>query len=462
MLGLNGCIEDGFTASPSDQPVFSTDTLNMGMIFTEQPSTTHRFTVINPASKALNISKISLSGDNAGLFRLNVDGFSGREFSDVEIRAKDSIYVFVETTLPANNRNVPVEVEAHLDFLTNGVTNSVVLTAQGRDVKRLRALEIAEDTRLTADIAYQIFDSLVVKPGATLTVDPGVEMFFHDAAQMVVHGTLKAIGAQGNEIVMQGDRTGNVAADISFDLMSRQWDGLWFTSTSRDNELSYTHLCNTSYGVAVDGSEATEPVELTMINSRLRNSGDFGLRMIHANLRAYGCEIAEAAYGALMLYGGEHTVNQCTLSNYYLFAAIGSPILTLGWTKNGDDYFEATDADLGKPFTKAEICNTIIYGLGKDISHGDLTDTDVYLRRCLLKSEGTDDANFLECVWGQDPLFRTVREDYYFDYRLQEGSPAIAAADATLVAPQSATDRLGNQRGQEPDLGAYVYTVEVQ
>ena len=37
---------------------------------------------------------------------MNVDGLSGREFHNVEIRAKDSIYVFVEATLPENGRNM--------------------------------------------------------------------------------------------------------------------------------------------------------------------------------------------------------------------------------------------------------------------------------------------------------------------------------------------------------------------
>jgi len=99
---LTSCIEDDFTTSPSEVMTFSVDTLDIGTIFTEEGSTTHRFVVYNRNSKMLNISNISLSGENAQYFRLNVDGMSGREFSDVEIRGKDSIFVFVEVTLPAN------------------------------------------------------------------------------------------------------------------------------------------------------------------------------------------------------------------------------------------------------------------------------------------------------------------------------------------------------------------------
>ena len=451
---LTSCIEDGFSSSSADQPTFSVDTLQMGVIFTEQPSTTHRFTVYNNAGKAISINHVSLSGDNAEFFRLNVDGLSGREFNNVEIRANDSIFVFVETTLPANDLTVPVEVTASLDFLTNGVTRSVTIAAIGRDVNRIESLVLDSDTRFVAGKPYQIIDSLVVSPGATLTIDPGAELLFHDGAMMVVRGTLKAVGEPGNEITFAGDRTGYVAADISFDIMSRQWVGMFFTNTSYDNELSYAHVCNTWQGVTVDGGFSSRPVELKMINTRLRNSGDMALEVYHANIKAYGCEIAEAANGAVYLHGGEHVFNHCTLSNYYLFTALGGAILQFGHIN------AESDDESGLPYTKAEITNTIIYGLGADLSHGDLTDTDIYLRRCLLKSAGTDDDNFIDCLWDTDPGFLTIREEYYFDYRLHDDSPAIGAADPSLTATEASFDRYGLSRGDAPDLGAYVHVPE--
>lgn len=454
VLGLGSCIEDGFSTSPSDQPVFSVDTLDMGVMFTDQPSTTHKFTVYNRASKGLSISRISLSGANAALFRLNVDGFSGTEFGNVEIRAKDSILVFVETTLPPNERNVPVQVTASLDFVTNGVTRSVTVAAQGRDVVRLRAHTVDTDTHLTADKPYQIFDSLVVAPGVTLGIDPGAELYFHDGARMVVRGTLHASGEAGNEIIMAGDRIGFVAADISFDIMDRQWTGLFFTATSRHNELRHTHVCNTWQGVSVDGTGSTEPVELLMVNSRLRNSGNMALEAHDADIRAYGCEFAEAAAGVVLLDGGEHVLNHCTLSNNYLFAAVSGPILTFA------NVSVATDPDSGRPYTRAAIDNCILYGIGSELSHSDLSGSDIVLRRCLLKSAGSNDDNFVNCLWDSDPLFRTVREDYYFDYRIKDESPAIGAADPALTAPEAAVDRYGLPRGPAPDLGAYVYTAE--
>ena len=234
----------------------------------------------------------------------------------------------------------------------------------------------------------------------------------------------------------------------------RQWTGMFFTNTSRSNELSYAHVCNTWQGIIVDGGFSEHPVELEMVNSRLRNSGDMVMEVYHANLRAYGCEFAEAANGALLLHGGDHVLNHCTLSNYYLFTALGGEILQLG-------HIDAdTDDETGLPYGKADISNTIIYGLGTDLGRGDFTGTDIYLRRCLLKSEGSDDDNFIECLWDSDPMFLTVREDYYFDYRLHEGSAAIGAADPALTSPLAAVDRYGLARSSVPDLGAYVYEGE--
>jgi hypothetical protein len=454
---LTSCIEDDFTTSPSEVMTFSVDTLDIGTIFTEEGSTTHRFVVYNRNSKMLNISNISLSGENAQYFRLNVDGMSGREFSDVEIRGKDSIFVFVEVTLPANGVDLPTDVTASLDFTANGVTRSVVVSATGQDVVRLYGKVLDEDTYFTAGKPYQIYDSLVVSPGATLTIDPGAQLCFHDGSYLAVRGTLVANGETDNEITLAGDRTGNVVTDISFDLMASQWLGVFFTSTSSGNRMTNTCIKNTVLGVCIGSQDEVEKQpDLTMINCRLRNSADVVLNAVHAQVKAYGCEFAEASNGLVYLQGGEHVFNHCTFANYYLFSAINGAALQFA------HHSEATDDESGVPYLRAEFSNCIIYGNGSDLSHGDLTGTSVYLRSCLLKSEGSDDDNFINCIWGADPKYYTVREDYYFDYRLKPESEAIGVGDASLTASEAAVDRYGNRRTAPVDLGAYVYTETIE
>ena len=194
LAGTGACIEDGFTTSPSDQPVFAADTLDLGLIFTDEPSATSRMVVYNPHSKGLNISHIAITGEAASRFRMNVDGMSGESFSDVEIRAKDSIFVFVETTLPEHAGNQPKEITASLDFTTNGVTRSVVLSATGQNVRRLSGVTFSESTSLTAERPYQIYDSIVVAPEATLTIPAGTTLHFHDKAMLIVRGRLVCEG----------------------------------------------------------------------------------------------------------------------------------------------------------------------------------------------------------------------------------------------------------------------------
>lgn len=451
IMGLSSCIEDGISTNSNDQPTFSTDTLDMGPIFTEAGTPTHSFTVYNRHDKIINIDEIKMRDDAEGMFRLNVDGVSGKEFQNMEIRPNDSIYVFVEATLNANNTDAPMVVERHLDFVVKGITSTVVITAEGQDVERKKGLVIEQDTRFTANKPYQIFDSLVVKEGATLSLDPGVILYFHNNATLRVEGTLVSNGTTEMPVNMTGDRIDNVVNDLPFDLMAGQWAGLEFTSTSRNNHLSHTSIRNTVWGVFVDSIGSQENPALTLINCQLRNSQEYALASIYSDIKAVGCEIADAAAGVMFLRGGNHVFNHCTFANYYLFSALGGAAIQF------DHINDDTDDNSGLPYMVADFTNSIIYGNGTELSHGDLTSTSITLRYCLLKSEGSDDDNFLCCVWGQDPLYYTVRNEYIFDYRLKNESPAIGAAYLTYTLPEASYDRYGMPRGEQPDLGAYVY-----
>lgn len=449
---VSSCIEDDISTDAADQPDFSADTLKMGLTFTEWATPTHSFKVYNRHDKVMNISSIALRDDAEGYFRLNVDGISGETFSNVEIRPNDSIYVFVEATLPTNGSATPVNIERHLDFITNGVSKTVVLSIDGQDVERRTGIVIDRDTRWNANLPYQVFDSLIVAKGATLTLDAGVTLHFHDKAFMRVDGTLRCEGTPQKPVNFTGDRTDDILSDTPYDLMSGQWDGVKFSSTSRDNYISHTSIRNTHYGVIVDSTGTTDTPAIYLLNSQLRNSIGSVFTVRYSDVVAVGCEFAEAGGNVVNLTGGNHVFNHCTLANYYLFAASGGTLLSLG-------HLNADNDDLsGLPYTSADISNCILYGNSTELSHGDLIGTNVYLRRCLLRSTGTDDENFIDCLWDVDPLYYTVRNEYIFDYRLKDESPAIGAANPSLTRQDAALDFYGLSRGALPDLGAYVYT----
>ena len=443
---FTSCIEDGITTSPSDQPTFASDTINLGKVFTEEGTPTKRFMVYNRHDKILNISRVSIRNGGSGIFRVNVDGVSGREFYNVEIRPNDSIYVLVEATLPASGTLLPVEISDMLDFETNGVTSSVVLYALGQDAERLYGHVITRDTVWEPSLPRIIYDSLVVAPGARLTIKGGSSLHFHDKAVLTVDGTLVTEGTPDALVEMGGDRTGNVLTDVSFDIMSNQWGGVIFSPTSSDNKMAHTLIRNTSFGVVADSTD------LSLINCRLRNSAGMALQTRHTDLEAIGCELADASMGVVGIHGGTARLVSCTIANYYLFTALGGPAIKLSHT--GFDSGKVYDDDeSGLPHLKATFDNCIVYGNGSDLSHPDLAGTQVYFRNSLLKSNGSDDDNFIKCIWGEDPLYHTVREDYLFDYRLHADSPAIGAADPALADPRLTVDYYGTPR--TATLGAY-------
>lgn len=459
VIGLltTACIEDGVSSSASDQPEFSTDTLRMGSLFTEEGSQTRVLKVYNRHNKIISISSIAFKEGSSGCFRLNVDGQSGKQFSGVEIRPSDSIFVLVDVILPANQQAAPVDVKEHLQFVTNGVTQQVVLTATGQDVERIRDYTVEQDETWSGEMPRQIFGTLTVAEGATLTLEAGSHLYFHDKSMLQVDGTLRSLGTAEAPVMLEGDRRGQVINGVGFEVMSRQWEGVTFGPTSTANVLTYTTVRNTRYGVEIADTpaEASYPA-LRLINCTLRNSAGTVLCARHSSVYATGCEFAEAGEGAVVLTGGRHIMNHCTFSNYYLFSAITGPLLRLNHTD--DSNADSENAEL--PYAAVTVMNSIFYGSSADMFPGDLSATDVHIARCLIRSTGSDDMNFTDCLWGEDPRFLTRRDDYVFDYRPDAGSPVIGAADATLdrqweLQTVSPRDNNGVERPQPASIGAY-------
>ena len=412
LAATTSCIEDDFETSASAQPKFSTDTLSLGDQFTEQPTPTYSLRILNPHSKQLNLSTVRMrDGSN---FRINVDGASGSEFHDVEIRPNDSIYVFVEATLPRTGAN-NTELTDYLDVTVNGVTRSVVVTANAVNVTRLNGVTLTANTTFTADLPYVITDTLRVVPGVTPTLNPGTLLYFHDKAAMVVEGTLASNGTAEAPVRLRGDRTGNVVADIDYEVMSNQWEGVRFTSTSTASTLSHTSIANMVQGVSLD-SLAT----LTLVNSRIAYCGGSLLTAASGSqLIALGSELSNAADALLRLGAATCTVDRCTLANWYLFSYPGLAIVELEDPEN----------------TLADFSNTIIYGRGTPLNDADLTNLPIFFRRCLFAVEGTDDDNFIATLWDTDPLLEYSLTEYTFTYIPDAESPAIGAADSGLNHP---------------------------
>lgn len=107
---------------------------------------------------------------------------------------------------------------------------------------------------------------------------------------------------------------------------------------------------------------------------------------------------------------------------------------------------------------KATIDNSLLLNYRNTlyVYPGDLTGLDVKLRSTLIATAGSDDANFIDCIWGVVPLTRENHAADLYDYRLQPGSPGIGAGNPALLVAAGAKDMYGVIRSTTaPTVGAY-------
>jgi hypothetical protein len=154
---------------------FSTDTLTFDTVFTSLGSTTKYFKVFNTDKKAVRIQNIQLMHLVGTQFRINVDGVSGDQFTDIEIPAKDSIYVFVEVTVNPNSATTPFVIIDDVSFMINGNTSTVHLQAFGQNAHYHYGEEIlnGESKTWSNDLPHVIIShdtvpGVLIDCGATL------------------------------------------------------------------------------------------------------------------------------------------------------------------------------------------------------------------------------------------------------------------------------------------------------
>ena len=138
------------------------------------------------------------------------------------------LYIRFRRSSTARNGRAADRLRGRFEFSTNGRNGSVKITASGVNAIRLRGETIDRDTRLADDKPYIIYDSLVVAPEAVLTVAPGTKLCFHDKASLIVHGSLIAEATPQQQIILSGDRTGNVV-------------GIFLSTLCRDMERRCLH-----------------------------------------------------------------------------------------------------------------------------------------------------------------------------------------------------------------------------
>lgn len=91
VLSVSCDYEETYTTSSSALLDFSADTVRFDTVFTTIGSSTQLFKVYNRGGESLMLPYIRLASGGGSGFRVNVDGMSGTEFADVEVRDGDSL-----------------------------------------------------------------------------------------------------------------------------------------------------------------------------------------------------------------------------------------------------------------------------------------------------------------------------------------------------------------------------------
>lgn len=475
IIMLGSCDDEKFSTSPAYSFSFSTDTVSFDTVFTTLGSATYKLVVYNRNDRSLRIKSIRLPNAAQSGFRVNVDGHQGTDFSDLEIRRKDSMFVFIEVKVDPTNEQNPILMKDSLVFqLESGVQQDVKLLAYGRDVLKLRGLVVDCDTTFTSYRPILVYDSLRVNEGATLTLDAGTQLYFHDKIGCEVYGTLVANGTLESPVLFRGDRLDKMPElNLPYDRVSGQWSGLHFRLSSYDNKLNYVDIHGGQFGIRCDSSDVSR-MKLLLNNSVVHNVKGNALELVASQAQVGNCQITNAGNHCVSVLGGSAVFVHCTIANFYSWDIRRGDAVHL-LNKEGDVYY---------PLEKAFFYNCLISGSKTDeLSGGAAEDAPEGVTfgygfaYCLVNTvldEKKDDYEQLltnhypGCVWDKKEdekggsLARAKnflyigRDDFRYDFRLDSLSAAIniGSPEYALVYPFDRNGRIRLTDGQ-PDAGCY-------
>jgi hypothetical protein len=372
---MNSCHKEQF--SKSGALSFSTDTLTFDTVFTTLGSTTKYFMIRNNQSKSLNISDIKLMQLSGSQFRINVDGVNGTEFKNVDIPAHDSLYVFVEVTIQPNNINNPFVIFDQVQFITNGVTQKVVLEAMGQNAYYHFSDSIIRDTTWHNDKPHIIVNRngglpiLEIKQGRTLTLLPGTQIYMGPNAVITVDGGLVSApgGSWSDSIKFQYIRT-------DYPNQPGQWLGITYSRSANIN-LNHVIIDQSTFGISDEyvldilanalittsdiRNYASNPIPtVTLDKVIIRNASSSAMTAIRTNLTATNSLFTSASGQLVVLgMGGTYHVDNCTIANgYSQYVTHQSPSLTL----LDQIYYIDRSTKIGPYATTATFNNTIVTG----------------------------------------------------------------------------------------------------
>ena len=481
-FAFTSCVDEGdYTTSSSVELKFSSDTLSFDTVFTTIGSTTKILMVYNKENQAVKIDRIKLGGGVASYYRLNVDGDTSLVAKDIEIGAKDSLYIFVRLELDYNNQSNPLLIEDSIEFIFNNKSQKVLLQAFGQDAyyhkpshyllsqnqsggydtiwfsmahenpESCGVIVNGNDIEWKNDKPHVVLGVCAVDSAYTLNLNANTKIHFQNSAEFWVYkdATLKAEGDVSQPIVFQGLRLDEYYKDIP-----GQWGCVRFMAGCKDNVLNNVVVKNATIGILVDTCVTNKPT-IEILNTKIENCSYIGLYSRGAVLDMKNSLIQNCgSYLLALTLGGNYQFVHCTFANYYNYKTRTTPSLYFN-----DYYLDVNENVQYRAIERAEFYNSIVYGaLSETELEFDMIEQSLSAIRfdyCLAKYD-VDNQNvnlFTNSIFNEEPLFVDVSQG---DLHLQENSPCIGKGSG-VWGYNLPYDIEGNYRLDPPSIGAYEY-----
>jgi len=487
IASISSCRKDFSTIPSFGQLEFSRDTVYLDTVFTNIGSATYNLRVYNRSNDDITIPSIELERGMGSNYRLNVDGIPGKSFENIDILAKDSIFVFVETTIDVTSVPDPLYTDRILfDTGLNQQDVDLVTLVQdanfifpGRDPITMKIDSLSLDGQpttirgrfltdselnFTNTKPYVIYGYAAVAANKTLTIDAGARIHFHDNSGLIIDrdGSLKVNGALNEKVVFEGDRLEN-----SFSLRPGQWGTIWMRPGSKENEINHAQIKNGLIGILVDSINSTSTPTLTLRNTEIFNHTLYGILGRETSIFGENVVIGNAGEASFAgVIGGSYDFTHSTFANYWSLGVRALPAVLVNnffiFTNDaGQEVVETRD------LTQANFTNCIIDGNNNIEFLPDRIDGSLFnfnVANTMIKFEdvnssftGVPEVDFTDTNLYQNIIlngFANFRDRSSNDFIIGQDSDAINQGNATGAA-QVPIDILGVMRTMNPDLGAY-------
>jgi hypothetical protein len=485
LLALGSCRSDFETVANTGNLTFSRDTIYLDTVFTDIGSSTYRLKVYNRSKNDINIPTIKLGKALNSKYRMTVDGMRGTEgklFTNINLLAKDSLYIFIETTANISDAN-PTDFlytdQIEFDAGTNLQTVELVTLIQ--DAVFLYPKRFADGTKETLPIGdqeiegfyldendpingnellftnqkpYVIYGYAAVPTGKKAVFESGARVHFHANSGLIVannasiniNGSTSTTDELENEVVFEGDRL-----EPQFSNVPGQWGTIWLTDGSTNNNINHLTIKNATIGILVQNNDGTT---LSIKNTQIYDCSNYGILAQTAKIEGENMVINSAGLAGLSCsYGGDYKFTHCTFNN--------------NWNSSSQVAVSINNYSLGaipevKALTQATFNNCIIYGSYPNemvLNKKTAAAFEYQFNNCLIKYDSatanpdyqfnSDTAHYNSIILNEDPKFLNESQN---KCNIDDTSAAFAKGNSDYLIP---LDILGNTRTLPADLGAY-------